>query len=775
MGRLLYYTRPMVTNYQPRNGPVTGGIDVYITGKHLDFSYGGIYCKFGTYVVQATVVRINELVKCETPPAPILTTNNVGPFSLSIDNNYFFTDAEDSTLDFFFLLVPPTVTSITPLVQSVWGGNMISIEGTDFPLEQSVSCRFTFSETSGENVDIKGFVESDTLIKCWSPRYLGVDQQVELSLSFNDMDFYQVSTVGSPLQYLAKPRVHSINPAFGFTDSITYGVELSVFGESFLNMDRASVGNWSEDIPLTIISDTEATLFLPDFINISYFDNTSYFGENRPRLEIGSSSLGYSIDEIVYTYTNHLEISSMRPLIVSLLGDSITLTGSGFINSPALNCRFGPVMAVSVTFLNRTTIKCEIPAIVDQSLNYTVEVTVNGYEYQYAVNPNTNYAYSIVFQQPITVFSILPGIAFMSQENVEVWLQASPIYDIFSLSCKFHDYIQFGIYYKDASDNTFVICTIPSYQFIVNTADNPMNSDGSFIIEVSNNGQDFSTSGLTFKFIVIDQVTGIDPMMGPDTGGTLLSISVKDLPYSATPQAFCDFPGHALQTAIQINDNLVTCITPALALDAEKTTYYELYAVTLVTLEIIGEESSHFNFAYTRTFQVHSIVPPNLYIPTTATYDTTLMIIGEGYLPLENMIKCKLEFSTGDQIVDATFINNHTVSCDVPAPPASVTLPYSLVIEISSMEGDQFSDNDVAFIYRELDVMSSLSPTYGYVSGNSYLTIGYSYFYDLTSNTASCRFTTVAAPIVSLESSIIDYDSVGQKVYCNTPPAYLFS
>jgi hypothetical protein len=63
-----------------------------------------------------------------------------------------------------------------------------------------------------------------------------------------------------------------------------------------------------------------------------------------------------------------------------------------------------------------------------------------------------------------------------------------------------------------------------------------------------------------------------------------------------------------------------------------------------------------------------------------------------------------------------------------------------MVIEISSTDGDIYSSNNVAFVFRDLDIMVSLTPTEGYVTGNTYLTVGYSYFYDLNANTASCNF-----------------------------------
>jgi hypothetical protein len=88
------------------------------------------------------------------------------------------------------------------------------------------------------------------------------------------------------------------------------------------------------------------------------------------------------------------------------------------MNTPALNCKFDTIPASFVTFINRTTVICGTPPIADLSLNYTVSLTLNGYEYIYAMNPATGYAYSLVFTAPITVVSIVPNLAFDTAENV---------------------------------------------------------------------------------------------------------------------------------------------------------------------------------------------------------------------------------------------------------------------------------------------------------------------------------------------------------------------
>ena len=62
-----------------------------------------------------------------------------------------------------------------------------------------------------------------------------------------------------------------------------------------------------------------------------------------------------------------------------------------------------------------------------------------------------------------------------------------------TLSCKIHDYVTLGVYFEE-NGLTYVQCVIPSFDFLKLQKKNPIAPDDSFIIEVSNNGKDFSNS-----------------------------------------------------------------------------------------------------------------------------------------------------------------------------------------------------------------------------------------------------------------------------------------
>jgi hypothetical protein len=80
---------------------------------------------------------------------------------------------------------------------------------------------------------------------------------------------------------------------------------------------------------------------------------------------------------------------------VNDLGDVIYLEGDMFINTPALNCRFGDLFATSVRYFNRTKISCGTPEILIKSKKYDVGVTFNGIEYLYFYRDGSKEKYSL--------------------------------------------------------------------------------------------------------------------------------------------------------------------------------------------------------------------------------------------------------------------------------------------------------------------------------------------------------------------------------------------
>jgi hypothetical protein len=88
-------------------------------------------------------------------------------------------------------------------------------------------------------------------------------------------------------------------------------------------------------------------------------------------------------------------------------------------------------------------------------------------------------------------------------------------------------YIEGEIITDAVTGDTFVKCIIPSYNAIVNSATIPIPDNGEVNVTLASGGVIFSTGGVVFKFLDTDQVSGIAPLNGPDTGGTTIVVTLQ--------------------------------------------------------------------------------------------------------------------------------------------------------------------------------------------------------------------------------------------------------
>ena len=77
-----------------------------------------------------------------------------------------------------------------------------------------------------------------------------------------------------------------------------------------------------------------------------------------------------------------------------------------------------------------------------------------------------------------------------------------------------------------------------------------------------------------------------------------------------------------------------------------------------------------------------------------------LYVRGRNFVPLTNEMFCRVAFSdTEETVISARYINNHTLSCDLPAPPSTIPLPIAAPIEVSFNQGQQYTTSKVRFYF----------------------------------------------------------------------------
>jgi len=256
------------------------------------------------------------------------------------------------------------------------------------------------------------------------PRHLLVDDLIILEISFNNIDFYEVTSIENTLTSSEKARIKSLYPSFGFANASKFKTELKIEGDYFWEMQEALFGNFSRGINLTDRTDRWLNVSIPPYVNISILDNTTTYGDNRAMVEFENTIVGRTHNQLTYTYINYFKITDAYPSLVNDFGDILYLEGEGFINTPALNCRFGELFSTSVRYYNRTKIACGTPYIEDLAKRYDVGLTFNGIEYLYFQRPGSKDNFSLQFTSDLFVVLIEPELAYANELNLVINVRA---------------------------------------------------------------------------------------------------------------------------------------------------------------------------------------------------------------------------------------------------------------------------------------------------------------------------------------------------------------
>ena len=159
-------------------------------------------------------------------------------------------------------------------------------------------------------------------------------------------------------------------------------------------------------------------------------------------------------------------------------------------------------------------------------------------------------------------------------------------------------------------------------------------------------------------------------------------------------------PGFVQATYAQ--DDVIQCISPPLRLNQAALTaghiHESLFHTTIrVYVELLHRPAQEmfFSFTYIKGTVVTAFDPPNMHFARSASSnepieaERDLIIVGDHFLDIKDEMLCRIHFPDSHQDVEspARYISNHTLACPVPAPLASLELPYAAIIEVSFNQG----------------------------------------------------------------------------------------
>jgi len=388
-----------------------------------------------------------------------------------------------------------------------------------------------------------------------------------------------------------------------------------------------------------------------------------------------------------YEFTMASSIFSISPVLGTLSGGTvISVIGNNFVNSSDLKCRFGDEDVVA-NFQSSHSLECVAPSQVESEAKL-MKVSNNGLDFE-GVDKDVVFHYIL----PPKVYNVIPSTAPITGGTTVSVLGAfdtrfSAIDDII---CKIGDIVVSAV----KANASVISCLSPPIDI--------GNSTQKLIyLEVSiNGGADFTNYGRTsilFHNPVV--LLSIYPMLGPEYGGSVLSIYGSDI--FRSDELSCDF-GQVLVRAQWVSNTLIQCVSPSL-----------IPHVAQVKLSTNGQSAglstNYLNYTFMNAVTITSIYPMH------GSYDggTPVTVKGTGFLNITSFF-CKF----GSEFVKPSiYLNSTTLVCD--SPKANKTSgSVSTSVKLTPNYGHDLTLTGLMFYYEETPSIISINPKLGPKQGGT--------------------------------------------------------
>ncbi|CAM9110992.1 unnamed protein product, partial [Choristocarpus tenellus] len=704
---------PHVFSLSPTSGPDQGGTLLLVQGSKIGQLFSP-QCTFtfasGNELSTPTVSRGRDVISCSTPSLlSSIDTPNDGTYSnqltpvlvnVKVDGRQGSQGTAENdgavqglTSNLMFMYYPShEVKSVWPSSGSAF--TPVTIFGRGFIDSPDLLCRF--GDKVVAPVSVTGF---DTVI-CKAPPQKG-DRVFAVEVTNNNADW---SYNGYTFTYRPVLSLSAMNPRVGPLNGSTI---VKVSGSGFMNDSSLSCRFGSRLVTAVPESTNEIHCVTPPAMNygvvaVEVVENGNSF-----------TSSGWS-----FNYLPDVEVTSEGPLAGPEYGGTIvTLIGLGFLGQTYIICEFGSHRSrVPGRWLGGTAFECKSPP--HKPGLVILRLSINGQQFF-----DTHLVYE--YRSRATIRTIDPEQG-PDYGGTVIEVTGTGFVNASSLVCRFGDILS----EVEFLDSTKVHCHVPRA---------PEGSmPKSVAVELSNNGADFTSSGIKYKYFSSLQAMDIEPNSGPTTGHTIVVISGMN--FSELRSGRCLFNGTAVDASINGSRELL-CLSPPMA---------EPGAVKVEITSrghVIGSE---FTFLYHDPMEIFSIFPRT--VPEYGV--SSILVIGSGFVKSKHLV-CIFSPSDGKDLSGpAKFISRSLIKCDLPKLALG-----NIVVGVSS------NGMDVSLAKEHLKVMaastvSSLWPSSGSTAGGTMVQVQGTGFAD--SSEVYCRFGDKSVvPHMVLSSTV---------VVCRAPP-----
>lgn len=709
IGGFTYLNDPVfaaVNPIVPPSGGTSGGTEIQINGDHF---FTGATVNVGGAECTGVVVESKNLIRCLTPAGTLgakdVVVTNVSGQSATLVNGFTYR-------------VPPSISSITPDSAVSKGGTSVTITGSDFDPDVTVklgsaNCNIlsvtstqivctttahapgyvtvTVTNNDGQFDDEENFFRflpgpviteiipnkgsatdpTPVVIKgtnlsastvfdfganpCLSVT-VNIEGDIECTVQPHTQGTYdviatntdtQTMTFASGFSFYRDPVLNSVTPSFG---PLTGGTVITLVGDHFVAGTTVTIGG-EDCTELTIVDTQTMTCKTP-----AGADGATTLSVINP---IGRTA------STTFTYQLPPSIISVVPDNGALAGgDLVTVNGTNFADGATVSFGGSPCQIEGA--ITSGSLTCRTTAHVAGAVNVTV-TNVDGQ----SGSLNNAYRYNAF---PI-ISDVSPSIVPSVGGKV--------------ISISGSNFVGSTVTIGGA------LCLPQSQTATLITCITPPGPEGDAEIVVTNSdGQSVTFPSASFRYLNAPSIASISPGGGPLTGGTLLTIYGADF----EPGVSVTLNGNACTSVNLVNENTITCITPAGAIGP----------AILVVKNFDGQMAINASlFSYSYPPVISDIIPA--FGPMGG--GTTITLNGTN-------------FKTGAKV---RFGSAEVTTCTITGVTAQCTLPSSLTkglvdVEIINPDSQSYVITQ-GFTYLAPPVLSKVSPAIGAPSTSSLITL----------------------------------------------------
>ncbi|GMH75263.1 hypothetical protein TL16_g06701 [Triparma laevis f. inornata] len=413
---------------------------------------------------------------------------------------------------------------IPPL--TTFGGNLEGTPTRDHALLKSYNIK-SFEVVKGVNVDVGG--------------------KVAVEVSQNGQDFTASSAADSTLifQYLPVARVNGLQPNHGPSSAII------CLSPPFLK--KRGDGDDARSVYVEVSNNGAG-----GFANFSE-----------------SSTMAYNIysKKTLFTYDEPAFVQDFFPRSGPLSGNfSVNVFGGPFVDTDELRCRFGEKTVIG-KYLDSGAMQCYAPKFTFAG-GYALEVSLNDQDY-------TQQRLTFDYYEDVRLSRVYPVSGPATTAGTQVRVYGNGFRNVSTNLCRFgltevpaeyvsdHEVVcdtpvlhpdSGGLRYLALSEqyNRYPDPAHGSRRLFPTAHHYPLYNSRLVAVEVTNNAQDYSDSGITFLYQDDTLVTNLSGS-GPYNGGTPLFVSGKNFVNSTS--LVCRI-GHSVVDAVFITRDGLLCFTP---------------------------------------------------------------------------------------------------------------------------------------------------------------------------------------------------------------------